>query len=107
MAGNEWQAVDSHAVKRLDQLFEAEPDRLSRLTFEIAGNYFDWSKTHLDAALMQAYARLSDKMGFAAAREALFSGGMVNPSEGQPAEHAAERGNGAPEAVDLAGARRQ
>ena len=37
------------SAKTLQQLFEAEPDRLSRFTFELAGIYFDWSKTHLDA----------------------------------------------------------
>ena len=91
----------------LDALFTAEPDRLSRLSFEVAGIYFDWSKTHLDAALLKAFAALSERQGFAAAREALFTGGIVNPSEGQAAEHVAERGSGAPDAVDLATARRQ
>jgi len=107
MAGKHWQAIDSHGVKRLDELFEAEPDRLSRLNFEVAGIYFDWSKTHLDAALLEAFVAVSEKKGFAAAREALFNGGIVNPSEGRPATHVAERGNGAPDAVDLAAVRRQ
>ena len=38
--------------RRLDELFAAEPDRLSRLSFEVAGIYFDWSKTPLDQALL-------------------------------------------------------
>ena len=46
-------------------------------------------------------------MGFTAARDALFAGAIVNPSEGRPATHVAERGGGAPEDVDLAAARRQ
>ena len=107
MVGKQWQAIDAHPVKRLDELFKAEPDRLSRLSFEVAGIYFDWSKTHLDAGLMEAFSGLSQDMGLAGARDALFSGGIVNPSEGQAAEHVAERGSGAPEAVDLATARRQ
>src|SRR5687768_17308382 len=107
MAGKLWKAIDSHGVKRLDELFEAEPDRLSRLSFEVAGLYFDWSKTHLDTGLVDAFAAASEAQGFADAREALFSGGIVNPSEGQAAEHVAERGSGAPDAVDLATARRQ
>ena len=107
MAGKQWQVIDSHGARRLDELFKAEPDRLSRLSFEVAGIYFDWSKTHLDAGLVEAFSALSEKRGFAGAREALFTGGTVNPSEGQAAEHVAERGNGAPEAVDLATARRQ
>ena len=46
-------------------------------------------------------------MGFAPARDALFAGGIVNPSEGREATHVAERGSGAPEEVDLANARRR
>jgi glucose-6-phosphate isomerase len=47
------------------------------------------------------------QMGFDGAREALFAGGIVNPSEGRPATHVAERGSGAPDEVALATARRQ
>ena len=94
-------------MKTLDELFVAEPDRLSRLTFEVAGLYFDWSKTHLDEPILDAFLARAEQMGFAAAREALFSGEIVNPSEERPATHIAERGSGAPEDVDLAAARRQ
>lgn len=107
MAGKHWQAIETHQVKRLIELFKSEPDRLSRLSFEIAGIYFDWSKTHLDSALTDEFAQIADAMGLDSAKEALFTGGIVNASEGRPAEHVAERGNGAPEAVDLAAARRQ
>src|ERR1044071_7959222 len=31
-------------VKPLAELFAAEPDRLSRLSFDVAGIHFDWSK---------------------------------------------------------------
>jgi glucose-6-phosphate isomerase len=95
------------ATQRLDALFAAEPDRLSRLSFEVAGLYFDWSKTHLNQAAIDRALERAEKMGFAAAREELFSGGIANSSEGRPATHVAERGNGAPEDVDLATARRQ
>ena len=94
-------------IKRLDELFAAEPDRLSRLTFEAAGIYFDWSKTHLDEELIRGFVARSEARGFSAARDALFSGEIVNRSEGRPATHVAERGSGAPEEVDLASARRQ
>ncbi len=90
----------------LKALFEAEPDRLSRLSLDVAGLHFDWSKTHLDEAWIEAMAGRSEKMGLAAAREALFAGAVVNPSEERAATHVAERGNGASEAVDLAAARR-
>ena len=84
------------APKTLDQLFDGEPDRLSRLTFDAAGIYFDWSKTHLDLESIEEGLERAERMGFAAARDALFAGGIVNPSEGRPATHVAERGGGAP-----------
>jgi glucose-6-phosphate isomerase len=100
--------ADKHksGIKRLDELFAAEPDRLSRLSFEVAGLYFDWSKTHLDQSLLDGFAARAVQMGFTAKRDALFSGEIVNVSEGRPATHVAERGNGAPPDVDLATARR-
>ena len=94
-------------VPRLEDLFAREPDRLSRLSRDLAGIYFDWSKTHLDEARLAEFAERAERMGFAAARHALFSGEVVNPSEGRAATHVAERGSGAPEDVDLAAARHQ
>ena len=99
--------MEHDEIKRLDELFAAEPDRLSSLSFEAAGIYFDWSKTHLDIELLGAFERRAEAMGFAVARDGLFSGAVVNPSENRPATHVAERGSGAPEEVDVATARRQ
>lgn len=91
----------------LDELFKGEPDRLSRLSFEVAGLYFDWSKTHLDEVTIARSIDRAKSMRFDEAREALFAGDIVNTSERRPATHVAERGSGAPEDVDLATARRQ
>jgi glucose-6-phosphate isomerase len=99
--------MEQSSIKRLDELFKAEPDRLSRLTFETAGIYFDWSKTHLDQAIVDRFFVRAETAGFGAARDALFSGEIVNRSEGRPATHVAERGSGAPDDVDLAQSRRQ
>jgi glucose-6-phosphate isomerase len=83
----------------LSELFQAEPDRLRRLTVEQAGIRFDFSKTHLGAAALDAFAALAEAQDLAGAREALFSGAVVNPTENRAAEHVAERGQGAPESV--------
>ncbi len=91
---------------RLDALFLSEPDRLSRLSFEVAGIYFDWSKTHLDEAIVAAGISRAAACGLATARDALFAGEIVNPSEGRAATHVAERGAGSPDDIDLAAARR-
>jgi len=94
-------------VPRLDDLFAREPDRLSRFSKDLAGIYFDWSKTHLDAQRVSEFTERAERMGFDKARHDLFAGEIVNPSEGRPATHVAERGSGAPEDVDLAAARHQ
>ncbi len=94
-----WQAVKQAEAKPLKDLFAADPDRLSRLTVEEAGIRFDFSKTHLDAGLIEAFSRLAEEQGLAARRDALFAGDIVNPTEGRAAEHAAERGQGTPESV--------
>src|SRR5204863_2399257 len=49
----------------------------------------------------------AEKMGFAAKRDALFSGEIVNLSEGRAATHVAERGSGAAADVAMATAQRQ
>ncbi len=102
-----WSAIESHNLAPLTELFEREPDRLSRLAMEVAGVHFDWSKTHLDAGLIGKFAALAEECGFANAREALFSGAIVNPSEGRAATHVAERGQGAPADVSRANVQHQ
>jgi glucose-6-phosphate isomerase len=99
MMDDAWAAIERIESRRLLELFEAEPDRLSRLTLEQAGIRFDFSKTHLSSELVSAFAQLAEAQDFAAAREALFSDKPINVTEGRAAEHTAERGQGAPESV--------
>jgi glucose-6-phosphate isomerase len=107
MAGDDdWSAVDAYEVQRLETLFGREPDRLSALSLDLSGITFDWSKTHLDRALIDRFAAVAEAANLSSAREALFSGEAVNTTEGRPAEHVAERGTGAPQAVELAADRR-
>jgi glucose-6-phosphate isomerase len=106
MASDAWTIIDAQPLKRLEQLFQAEPDRLGRLAHEVAGIYFDWSKTHLDEDVLAAFAQLADQRGFVRARDALFAGEIVNVTENRPADHVAERGSGSPDTVQLATSRR-
>ena len=103
-ADDAWRALESAPRSTLTDLFAAEPDRLSRLRVEESGILFDFSKTHLSSALLDGFARLAEASGLAGAREALFAGRIVNPTEGRAAEHSAERGQGAPESVASAAA---
>ncbi|MGH6781269.1 MAG: glucose-6-phosphate isomerase [Sphingomonadaceae bacterium] len=94
-----WKAIEDAARPTLIDLFQAEPDRLSRLTVDEAGIHFDFSKTHLDAGLIDAFTALAEAASLGKARDALFSGQIVNVTEGRAAEHTAERGQGAPDSV--------
>ena len=94
-----WAAVEGSEAVPLKRLFEAEPDRLQRLVVEEGGIRFDFSKTHLSVAALAAFEALAEAQDLAGAREALFSGAIVNPTEGRAAEHVAERGQGAPDSV--------
>src|SRR4028119_2540900 len=91
-----WAAVEQVESRTLKALFEAEGDRLPRLTFEEAGIRFDFAKTHLSQDIVAAFEALAEAQDLAGARQALFAGGLVNPTEGRAAEHSAERGHGAP-----------
>jgi glucose-6-phosphate isomerase len=94
-----WAAVEAAEPKTLAELFAAEPDRLARLSLDLPGLHFDFSKTHLSAPLVESFQALAEARGLAAARDSLFAGGLANPTEGRAAEHSAERGQGAPEGV--------
>ena len=91
-----WTAIDRVKPRRLPDLFQSDEGRLARFSRDVAGIHFDWSKTHLEPGLVEAFEALADAAGYGAAREALFSGAVVNLSEDRPATHVAERGQGAP-----------
>ena len=86
----------------LIELFAGDPDRLAALSGEACGLWFDFAKTHLTPALIAGYCAKAEAEGLAAAREAMFTGKIVNVTEGRAAEHSAERGEGAAESVQRA-----
>jgi len=105
-----WRKLEGLAKPTLTDLFAGDPARLDKLAtrFDVgeeqdaSGIRFDWSKTHLDDAHVAAFEELAEAAGFDARRTALFSGEIVNPTEGRAAEHTAQRGVGREESVALA-----
>lgn len=95
----DWSTIEGLPKERLEALFAADPDRLARLTLDVAGIHFDWSKTHLTADAIAAFEALAKEMDLAGKREAMFSGAHVNVTEDRPVEHTAERGEGKDESV--------
>jgi glucose-6-phosphate isomerase len=95
----DWSSIEALPTPRLETLFADDPERLNRLSVDVAGLHFDWSKTHLTAEALTAFQALAKAKGLAAKREALFTGQIVNPTEGRAATHTAERGEGSAEDV--------
>lgn len=101
-----WQSIADYPHTRLLDLFAADPDRLGLLShrLELAGTdvLFDFSKTHLDAGLLELFGQLSQTMHLAGMRDQLLAGAKINTSEDRASEHPAERGMGAADAVEQA-----
>ncbi|MCH2487442.1 MAG: glucose-6-phosphate isomerase [Erythrobacter sp.] len=119
-----WDRIESLPRPTLGELFSAERDggegdgepagaeRVAMLSGRIAwgedqtagGILFDWSKTHLDGALLSVFEDLAEACEFTARRDALLSGERVNTTENRAATHTAERGTGSDAHVEEAAA---
>lgn len=95
----DWSAVKSLEASTLSELFARDSDRVAKLSADVAGIHFDWSKTHLTPELIAAFTRIAADMGLVAKRDALFAGEKINVTEGRSVEHTAERGEGSPDSV--------
>ncbi|MEM6494746.1 MAG: glucose-6-phosphate isomerase, partial [Pseudomonadota bacterium] len=108
-----WERLRAIETTRLENLFAADPARVERLSRrlewpgtdgEIGGMRVDLSKTHLDEKALGVFEELAAAAGFVEAREALFSGEIVNVTEGRAATHGAMRGSGRDVDTEEAGA---
>jgi glucose-6-phosphate isomerase len=100
----DWTPVEALAPARLETLFADDPDRLARLSVDVAGLHFDWSKTHLTAEAVAAFDAIAKAQDLAGKRDAMFRGEVINTTEGRAVEHTAERGEGSSESVARAAA---
>ncbi|MEE4339453.1 glucose-6-phosphate isomerase [Erythrobacter sp.] len=108
-----WERLDALQPATLETLFANDPERAAKLSRRLefrlgelgyVGMLLDWSKTHLDDEALGAFEDLAEACDFPRMREALFSGGIVNPTEGRAANHGAMRGSGPEPEVEEAGA---
>ena len=102
-----WRAIETYRAGRLTELFEADGERATRLSRDVASIHFDWSKTHLDEPLLEAFAMLAYAVDYSASRDALFTRDIINTTENRPATHVAERGEGSAADNRLAAERHQ
>ncbi|KWV92757.1 glucose-6-phosphate isomerase [Erythrobacter sp. YT30] len=108
-----WNSLEGLQHRTLVDLFENDAARVEKLSHRIdsslgelgsVGMLVDFSKTHLDDAALDAFEELAKACDFDGQREALFTGGIVNPTEGRSASHAALRGTGPEAEVEEAAA---
>lgn len=108
-----WARLRALEPVTLAALFANDPARVPAMTRRIAwpvapgseaeaGMTIDFAKTHLGEPELAAFEALAEAAGFAAAREALFGGGIVNATEGRAATHGALRGSGTEAQVEEA-----
>jgi len=107
-----WKALSDLPERTLAELFAGDAGRVAKLSGRIelvdegGGVLFDWSKTHLEDALLDRFEALAEAADFAGMRARLFAGEVVNPTEGRAAEHSALRGVGKDASVEEAHALR-
>ncbi|MEP2179969.1 MAG: hypothetical protein ABJI04_08540, partial [Marinomonas sp.] len=107
-----WDKLAALPQSSLEVLFDDDRLRFDTMSGRIewdseegaSGILFDWSKTHLDEALLAGFEELADAADFTGKRAALLSGAAINVTEGRAAEHTAQRGIGAEPAVEEAAA---
>lgn len=106
-----WQTLCERAetlgASRLSELFETDPERVDRFSFEACGLLLDASKQRLDAATLTQLIDLARDAGIEPAIRAMFAGDIVNRSESRPAWHVALRDPDGPAEVSEVLARMQ
>ncbi|MGD8325388.1 MAG: glucose-6-phosphate isomerase [Sphingomonadales bacterium] len=94
----DWQTLASKAKDaNLLELFAQDEHRVEKLTLGVDKLEFDFSKTHLTDELLEAFDQFFESQDFETAKQGLFAGEILNPSEGRPVLHTALRGSFAPE----------
>ncbi len=90
-----WQALVAHAEQvgpmHLRELFAADTDRATRLTFDAADLTVDMSKHRVTDQTIRLLLDLAAQTGVADKIEAMFSGEPINSTEGREVLHTALR----------------
>ncbi|MCF1711944.1 glucose-6-phosphate isomerase [Corynebacterium argentoratense] len=91
----QWKALEdayariSHTTLR--ELFAADPERASRMTFDAAGLHVDLSKNLVDQDTIDKLIALAEACNLAEAREKMFEGVHINNTEDRAVLHTALR----------------
>lgn len=97
-----WKDIKEHPKTAIADLFEADANRAESFSFDHDGLFFDFSKTHLSAELLQKFHDLTTSLKIEQKIKDFIAGDPVNISENRAAEHIAERGVGLESSVENA-----
>lgn len=91
----------ARADDRIETLFDADPDRAARFTVSTGDLRLDYSKTLIDADVLDALGALWRETGVPMRRDAMLNGAPINETEGRAVLHTALRNlDGGPVLVD-------
>lgn len=94
-----WTALASHASEQknttLTERFAADERRFEKFQLSAPAWFLDYSKNHINDETMSALLALAEAQGVSAKLASMFTGNVVNPTEGRAALHSALRYQGA------------
>lgn len=90
-----------HQTRTLTQLFKQQPNRFENFSTHCGGFLLDYSKTSIDSEILDTLLDLAQQQDLEARRDAMFSGALINETEGRAVLHTALRNlSGGPVLVD-------
>jgi glucose-6-phosphate isomerase len=81
-------------AQSLSELFRSDEQRHARLSRNVAGLLFDFSRQRIDARVLATFGTLAEELSLRARIRAMFDGEPINASEGRAVLHTALRGDG-------------
>ncbi|MCC6901591.1 MAG: glucose-6-phosphate isomerase [Polyangiaceae bacterium] len=90
-----WRALAAHKsqIERtlMRELFASDPERFTRMSFELPGMLLDFSKHRATGETLSLLLRLAEQAGVPARIEQMFGGEVINVTEKRPVLHVALR----------------
>ena len=91
----EWAALEAHRAElegfSLKEAFAADPDRVSKLSFDVSDLHFDLSKNLVTDQTLALLVDLARAVGLEERRDAMFAGTHINTTEDRAVLHTALR----------------
>ncbi|NNE30353.1 MAG: glucose-6-phosphate isomerase [Saprospiraceae bacterium] len=92
---NAWRELKKHfqenAARTLKERFDEDPDRFEKFSLKVRGLLADFSKNHIDGETLDLLIQLAKDCELDDARAKMFSGELINETEGRSVLHVALR----------------